>query len=138
MTETFSAYVAMTYRAFVRYTNARLQAMGLRYGALFFILYVGKHPGCTPAELTRALKADWGHAQRSVARLVEDGFMTKEKEGRSHRLHLTERGQAAFETSHQVFFDWDREVLAPLTEAERAALLAVLEKAAMTGRKSDV
>ena len=51
--------------------------------------------------------------------------------------HLTERGQAAFETSHQVFFDWDREVLAPLTEAERAALLAVLEKAAMTGRKSD-
>ena len=72
---------------------------------------MGKHPGCTPSELTKALHVDWGHSQRSVARLVEDGFMTKERAGRTHRLNLTAKGQQAFEISHQVFFDWDAQRL---------------------------
>ena len=98
------------------------------FGLLYFLLYVGKHPGATPAELTRALHLDWGHSQRSITKLVESGFLTKEKEGRSHRLHLTEKGQEAFAVSHQVFFDWDRQRMAALTVQEQQTLLELLQK----------
>ena len=91
---------------------------------------MGKHPGCTPSELTKALRVDWGHSQRSVARLVEDGFMTKERAGRTHRLNLTAKGEQAFELSHQVFFDWDAQRLSVLTQAERDELSALLRKVA--------
>lgn len=34
--------------------------------------------------MTKNLHLDWGHCQRSVIKLVEDGFMTREKQGRSY------------------------------------------------------
>ena len=132
---TVSYYSSFFYRSFVAYTTRQLQALGLNYGSLFPVLYVGKHPGCSPSQLTRTLGLDWGYAQRSIAKLVEDGFLTKEKAGRTYRLELTERGQQAFSVSHQVFFDWDRQVLAPLTQEERQQLLTLLAKAARNHEK---
>ncbi len=130
MPGTFSFYSAVFYRSFAAYTTRQLQQLGLNFGALFLVLYVGKHPGCTQAQLTQALGLDWGHSQRSVAHLVEAGFMTREKSGRAYHLTLSEKGQQAFSVSHQVFFDWDEQVLAPLTGRERQQLLSLLAKAA--------
>ena len=81
-----------------------LEQLGLSQGLLYPLLYVGRHPGCTQAELTNALGLDWGYCQRSTLRLVEDGFFLREKQGRAYRLTLSEKGMQAFETSHQVFF----------------------------------
>ena len=130
MFDTLAYYSSVLYRHFTHYTGEKLQALGLNYGSLFFLIYVGKHPGCTPSELTKALRVDWGHSQRSGARLVEDGFMTKERAGRTHRLNLTAKGEQAFELSHQVFFDWDAQRLSVLTQAERDELFALLRKVA--------
>ena len=128
--KTASYYIAMMYRGFSDYTSEELQKVGLNFGLLFFVVYIGKKPGCTPSELTKDLNLDWGHSQRCISRLVEDGFITKAKAGRCYRLELTERGRQAFETAHQVFFDWDDTYLAGLTREEKAQLLALLEKAA--------
>ena len=128
MHQTLALCAAMLHRDFTVYTSGKLEKLGLHFGLLYFLLYVGKHPGATPAELTRALHLDWGHSQRSITKLVESGFLTKEKEGRSHRLHLTEKGQEAFAVSHQVFFDWDRQRMAALTAQEQQTLLELLQK----------
>ena len=130
MFQTLAYFSTVFYRRFTSYTTQRLQALGLHFGSLFPVLYVGKHPGCTQAELTANLGLDWGHSQRIVARLVEDGFLTRKKSGRAYRLELSERGRKAFTVSHQVFFDWDQEILAPLTWEERTTLLSLLAKAA--------
>lgn len=123
------AYYALTFhRSFTAYTTARLEELGLHFGALFLILYVGKHPGCSQAQLTAALGLDWGHSQRSVTKLVEAGFLTRQKTGRTYHLDLSPRGQEAFQISHQVFFDWDAQALAPLDPDERQQLLALLAK----------
>lgn len=132
---TFSYYSSVFYRGFTAYTTRQLQALGLNFGSLFPVLYVGKHPGCSPSQLTQTLGLDWGYSQRSIAKLVEDGFLTKEKSGRTYRLELTDKGQQAFSVSHQVFFDWDKQVLAPLTQEERQQLLALLAKAAQNYEK---
>ena len=110
MFQTLAYYVTLFHRSFVTYTTARLHQVGLSFGSLFPILYVGKHPGCSQAQLTAALNLDW------------------EKSGRSYHLDLSPKGQETFEVSHQVFFDWDAEVLASLSPAEQQQLLNLLAK----------
>ena len=135
MFNTLAYYSAIFYRDFADYTTARLRQLGLHFGMLFLVVYVGKHPGCTQAELTGALKLDWGYSQRSILRLAAEGFLTREKAGRVYRLNLSEKGQEAFALSHQVFRDWDETALAGLTAEERTELLELLSKAARSRKK---
>ena len=128
--KTLSYYSTILYRSFAAFTGEQLQAVGLNFGLLFFIIYVGKHPGCSPSELTQALHLDWGYSQRSLNKLAEDGFLSREKHGRSYALTLTDRGQQAFVISHQIFFTWDDTRLANLNDTEKDQLLALLQKAA--------
>ena len=125
-----SYFITLLYRSFSDYSSEKLQQVGLNFGLLFFIVYIGKRPGCTPSELTKELHLDWGHSQRSLVKLVEDGFLTREKLGRSYRLRLTSQGEQAFMVCHRVFADWDAEALSGLTAPERQQLLALLQKAA--------
>ena len=127
--KTLSYYATLLYRNFSAFTSDRLQQFGLNYGLLFFIVYIGKKPNCTPSELKKELALDWGHSQRCITRLVSDGFITKEKAGRHYLLNLTERGQEAFDAAHQVFFDWDNAFMTNLTAKEKEQLLTLLEKA---------
>ena len=129
MFQTLAYYATVFHRSFTAYTSRHLQALGLNFGSLFPVIYVGKHPGCTQAQLTAALGLDWGYSQRCITRLVEDGFLTREKSGRSYHLDLSPKGQEAFQVSHQVFFDWDKQALAALDGAEREQLFALLAKA---------
>ena len=133
MQETVAYYASVFYRSFAAYTTRRLQELGLNFGALFLVLYVGKHPGCTPSELTQRLHLDWGHSQRSLTKLAEDGFLTKEKSGRSYHLELTEKGRTAFAVCHRMFYDWDARNLTGLTADEQRQLLELLHKAAQKG-----
>ena len=131
MRDTLSFYSALFYRDFFAYAAEELEKLGLHYGALPFIIYIGKHRDCTPAELTKALKADWGHSQRSITKLVQGDFVIKERSksnARTYRLDLTEKGRKAFRVSHQVFFSWDENAFSELTEGERAELFRLLQK----------
>ena len=129
MFQTLAYYATVFHRDFVTYTTTRLQALGLNFGSLFPVIYVGKHPGCTQAELTADLHLDWGYSQRCITKLVEDGFLTREKSGRAYHLDLSAKGKQAFAVSHQVFFDWDDETLASLDAEERKQLFSLLTKA---------
>lgn len=129
MFQTLAYYATVFHRSFTAYTTQRLQQLGLNFGSLFPVIYVGKHPGCTQAELTTALGLDWGYSQRTVTKLVEEGFLTREKSGRAYHLDLSPKGQQAFQVSHQVFFDWDQQALTALDENEREQLFALLAKA---------
>lgn len=130
MFQTLAYYATAFHRSFVNYTTAKLQTLGLNFGSLFLVIYVGNHPGCTQTQLTSDLNLDWGYSQRSVTKLVEEGFLTREKSGRCYHLNLSDKGQQAFEVSHQVFFDWDEQVLSALSLQEREQLFTLLAKAA--------
>ncbi len=86
--------------------------------------------------MTKNLHLDWGHCQRSVIKLVEDGFMTREKQGRSYHLGLTPAGERAFRTCHQVFFDWDAQNLSGLTERGTAPAPEPAAKGSTTRKES--
>ena len=81
MFDTLAYKLSVLYKNFYAYASARLHPFGLHNAWIFFILYVGKHADCTPAELTKSLHVDWGYSQRCITKLVEEGFLTKEKAG---------------------------------------------------------
>lgn len=133
MFNTLAYYNTVLHRSFTAYTAEQLGQVGLPFGLLFPIIYVGKHPGCTQAQLTKALGLDWGYSQRCVVKLTEEGFLRREKQGRAYHLSLLPRGEEAFALGHQVFFDWDRQALAALTGDEQTQLLQMLTKIAGRG-----
>ena len=126
---TLSYYIAMLYRSFADFTSDKLQEVGLNFGLLFFIVYIGKKPNCTPSELTKALSLDWGHSQRCINRLTDDGFINQGKVRASLSAQPDRTRQEAFEAAHRIFFDWDDRFMTNLTAKEKEQLLALLEKA---------
>ena len=130
MRNTFAFQITVLYREFLAYTTAELKKLGLSFGQMPLILYVGKHPDCTQAELTRALRLDWGYSQRSIAKLVESGFMNKvaDKIKPGNCLNLTEKGESAFAACHEVFPSWDRLHADRITSEEKETLLLLLHK----------
>ena len=137
MKETLAFQVLILYRDFLAYTTGKLKEIGLSFGLMPLVLYTGKHPGCLQKELREALHLDWGYSQRSIEKLVETGFMTKEHEGNpsGNSLHLTERGEKAFQLCHTVFDDWDKLRTKDFTDEEKETLSSLLKKAGNTGLK---
>lgn len=114
-------HIMVLYKEFLSYTEQLLKEQGLNFGKLPFILYIGNHSGCTPSDVKNSLHMDWGHVQRSIARLEKDGFVQKEKDEKRDRishLTLTAQGKKAFEMSHRVFYSWDEELKSSLGEEE--------------------
>ena len=70
MERSFAHAVARLHRDFVDFCGASLQRLGLTRGLLYFLLYVGRHPGCSPSQLAAALQADTGHTARSLEKLA--------------------------------------------------------------------
>lgn len=129
MTQSLAYYVTWLRRDFTEYCGRRLQEVGLSQGLLFFILYVGKHPGCSPKALAEALRMDFGHVARSLSKLEQAGFIRQEqnpRDRRAHLLRLTDRGQAAFSLSYDLFDEWDREILGKIGDSDREQLLELL------------
>ncbi len=125
--------MAALYRDFLAYSTGELKKLGLSYGQLPFVLYVGKHPGCTPAELTSKMRMDWGYSQRSITKLVEGGFLAKERseaEDRNYHLSLTQAGESAFAACHEIADSWDAGKLDLLEPEEQQQLFTLLYKLA--------
>lgn len=131
MNQTLAYYATLLRKDFTEYCSSKLADEGLSQGQLYFILYVGRHTGCSPKELTQALHMDAGHATRMLAKLAQDEFLVQEKsvtDRRAHILRLTEKGEAAFRLSHELFTQWDTEVLHPLSADEQTTLITLMSK----------
>ena len=129
MNKTFAYYIAFLHKDFVNYSTAEFKRLGFNFGQFPFILYVGKHPNCTQSDLTNKLNLDWGHSSRTIAKLVENGFIIKENsDNKNYRLTLSSKGNEAFKLMHDVFDSWDNKHLASLSETEKATLLLLNEK----------
>ncbi len=131
MKPTLAQYVTVLRKEFSDYCTQALAEEGMLPGQLYFVLYIGRHPDCSPKELATALKMDAGHTTRTLAKLTQEGFLLQAKsktDGRAHILSLTAKGQSAFRLSHQLFGQWDEQALQPLSEAETETLMTLLSK----------
>lgn len=139
MYKPLSYYVMLLRRDFTAYCNRKLHELGLSQGLLFFILYVGKNPGCSHGELAEALHMDTGHVTRSLAKLEKAGFIcheTRKDDRRARSLYLQDRGQEAFGASRELFDGWEQEIMGDMPESERKQLLNQLKR--LTDTMTDI
>ena len=135
------AYAVSQLRAdFVAFSSRKLEALGITQGLLYFVLYIGRHPGCTPSDLSAALHADSGHTTRSIHKLEETGFVIRKAHPTDRRasvLELTDKGRQTMEASRSMFAEWDAYLLGRtppepgldltgLTEEQRAAVEVIV------------
>ena len=105
-----SYHVVYLYKHFLNFVSQELKAHQVNCGQMPFILYIGKHAGCSPSDVTKALKVDWGYSQRSIHKLVDQNLIVKkyiESNSRKYVLQLSLQGEEIFTLCHQLFQDWD-------------------------------
>lgn len=108
-----------------------LQEMGLTQGLLIFVLYIGRHPGCTPAQLANDMQMDTGYATRALKKLKQSGFIIQKEnpeDRRSRVLFLTDQGKNIFIRSYELMELWDAIAMVDLSDEERETLLHLLYK----------
>lgn len=127
-------------RDFVNTCSHELQKSHLTPGLLYPILYIGNHPACSPKEIMQSLRIDWGQLQRSLDKLVSDGWILKEKnpaDRRAYRLNLTAAGRQMFQKSHEMISAWDEQKLSVLSPEERRQLILLLSRILLAAPTSD-
>lgn len=131
MEQTLAFYINILRGDFTQFCGQRLKELGLSQGLLYFLLYVGRHPGCSAGELASVIGADSGHTTRSVEKLVQQGFMTRTRSQQDKRavvLELTEQGREAFVQAGQWFRQWEVQRTQGLSGEELTQLKALLQK----------
>lgn len=130
LSNTLAFAVSQLRADFVAFSSRKLEALGITQGLLYFILYIGRHPGCTPSDLSAALHADSGHTTRSIRRLEEAGFVVRQTHPTDRRasvLDLTPKGRETVQASRAMFAQWDEYLLRDLTGEQREQLSALME-----------
>lgn len=129
MKDSFAYAITRLSRGFSAHCNNQLQQRGLSLSLLYYIVYIHHCPGCTPSQLSTALKQDTGYTTRCLDKLIQSGFVEREKSPHDRRvwvLNLTEQGEKIFRTSHDLFHQWDDQILHALEPAERIQLIQLL------------
>ena len=131
MKSSLAVSLTILQKQFRLFAQKELQKHNITQGQLFFILYIGKYPQCSPKELSTQLQLDTGHTTRSLSKLEQNQFITQEmnpNDKRARFLTLTKKGQDIFELSHELFYQWDRTILQCLSTSEQETLLILLNK----------
>lgn len=127
----FAYFVSVLRKDFVTECSRKLAQDHITLSLLYPILYIGKHPSCSPKELTQALKMDWGFTQRSLDKLASEHLISRqrdEKNRRCYHLELTDDGCRLYHKSHDLIRAWNEQKLSVLTPDEQAQLTTLLEK----------
>lgn len=135
MQNTLSYFTNILNKEFSEFCNEKLQELDLSKGLLYFILYIGKHPDCSPGNLSQDLHFDSGHTTRSIDKLVKSGFVIRNKsenDKRAYILQLTEKGQQAFISSYSLFSQWDEKIFENISKEDRKELILLMKKIVKT------
>ena len=104
------------------------RTQGLNTAHFDILAKVGAKPEMTQQELAGALLVTKGNISQLLAKLEQEGLVSRRQEGRTNCLSLTERGQALYKRVVPQQETLIAELLSPLSEDEQHELLRLLRK----------
>ena len=129
--DSLSFYISFLRKNFTEFCSEKLSEMGLSYGQVFIIIFIGKNEACSPKDISKALNLDAGHLNRTLSKLIENNFILQKKNENDRRANivtLTSKGQEVFKRSYSLFDEWDDLVLSSFTNDEREQLITLIKK----------
>ena len=131
MTDTAAFYISVLRKDFSKYCSEILGENGVTYGQMYILIYLGRHGKTSPSSLCEKLKLDAGHLNRTAEKLINGGFIIREKnpdDKRASILFLTEKGEEIFSLCRNLFSMWDEKALSSLNEVEKQQFISLLKK----------
>ena len=90
MPDSLAYYITALRKDLNAYSDARLKQYGLTDGLFYYIIYIGKNPGCSLSDAAHFLRADNGHVTRCIGKLEQLGYVVRTRDTVDHRhYHLT-------------------------------------------------
>jgi DNA-binding MarR family transcriptional regulator len=115
-----------------KYFHREFSKLGLGSGThLFLMLLHHHHDGVTQNEISNRLHFDKAHTARAIQRLIELGYITKEKDAtdnRAYRIYLTDKARQIMPDIKRVLKSWSDILAAGLSETEQKQAMALLKK----------
>ena len=128
-------YISILHRHKQRYVNQRMRDDGLGYAGYNFLIYVLKHEGCSQKDMCRDLAIDEAQATRKINRMVQEGYLSRVKEGRGYSLRVDRRGREVLPRLYQTLDEWWNAVLEGMPERDVEELAACLARMAERARR---
>ena len=109
----------------------RLRGWGLNNAQFDVLAHVGAAEGITQQELADTLLVTKGNVAQLLARMEERGWILRQREGRTNKVLLTDRGWRLFKEvvpAHEAFISDRLSVLSHVEQRELHRLLRKLDR----------
>lgn len=124
-------YISQIYRKGRIFVGKGLEEYNIGQGQFMFLLELYIEDGRNQEELAEVVKMDKGTTARAIKKLEENGFIVREKDEkdkRSNKVYLTEKGKGVKDNIFFVLDQWDKKMSEQLNEEERELMVKLLKK----------
>ena len=124
-------YIYLIYRKSRSFIGKSLEEYNIGQGQFMFLLELYIEDGRNQEELAEVLKIDKGTTARAIKKLEDNGFIMREKDEkdkRSNRVYLTEKGKSIKNNIFFVLDQWDKKMSEQLDKEERELMIKLLKK----------
>lgn len=124
-------YISQIYKKSRSFIGKSLEEYNVGQGQFMFLLELYIEDGRNQEELAEVLKIDKGTTARAIKKLEDNGFIIREKDEkdkRSNRVYLTEKGKNIKDNIFFVLDQWDKKMSEQLDKEERELMIKLLKK----------
>ena len=129
--ERFQAFVtgiSVCYKYIQKIKSLEMTEFGLKGAQAMFLFFLHSHPeGLTAAQLSQLCAEDKAAVSRSLASLLEEGYIVSDEKKYRSRIRLTQRGEEVACRIDQMIERWVESGGDGLTEPDRDVFYSSLE-----------
>ena len=126
-------WISILYRYGQSYMNKKVEPLDLGKGQLSVLLFLYRYDGSSQQQLTDYLRVDKGCIAKTIKKLEQDGYVTRETDANDKRafsVHLTQKAKDAMPAIRQAIYSWEDVITAGLNEEEKAVAGQIIYKMA--------
>ena len=123
-------HISYLHRYARRYYNKELEPYGFGGAQLRLLMPLYEMDGISQEKLAQTIKLDKTTIARTIKKLIDNGYVSREideKDRRSYRIFLTEKGKAIEPEMMNIFLKWEENLLSKFEDEERKYVLKIVE-----------
>jgi DNA-binding MarR family transcriptional regulator len=127
--EVLSRLLGSLHRSAKNYFHREFSNTELSGGAHVFLMLLLHEDGLTQHELSARLNFDKAHTTRAIQRLIESGFISRQRDAndqRAYRIFLTEKAKQIEPEIRRILLKWSDVISTGFSEAELQLLVNLL------------
>ncbi|WP_297135111.1 MarR family winged helix-turn-helix transcriptional regulator [Terrisporobacter sp.] len=133
-------YISQLYRRGGIFVTKEMEKYNIGQGQFMFLLELYIEDGRNQEELSKALKIDKGTTARAIKKLEKERYLIRykdEKDKRSNKIYLTQKGRDVKENIFSVLDEWERKISEHLDESEKELMIKLLKKVCLNIDKQE-